>query len=236
MTVCQFETHITEPRTWLNLPEPDPALAPGLLEWFERHGRHFVWREELSPFHLLCAEVMLQRTRAKQVEPVLMEFRSRYATPNDVIDAGRDAVGSIFARLGLAWRGEQFWRLQEELVRRHAGGVPRDDASLRALPGVGDYVSAAVRVFAFGERLTVLDSNVLRILGRYFGIEFPDHARRSRRVQNWANSLAPTDPVQIKRYNWALIDLGAMVCTPQAPSHAICPITSGCRYAGASCE
>jgi A/G-specific adenine glycosylase len=96
---------------------------------------------------------------------------------------------------------------------------------------VGAYVSAAVRVFAFNERLTVLDSNVLRILGRYFGVHFPDHARRSARVQAWAKSLAPAAGEPCKRFNWALIDLGASVCLPQSPKCAVCPLNRYCREA-----
>lgn len=174
---------------------------------------------------------MLQRTHARQVEPVFEEFRRRFAGPQHVIEAGRDTVDHLFQQLGLLWRAELFWRLQQTLVTQYGGSVPREDAALRSLPGVGAYVSAAVRTFAFGERHTVLDSNVLRILGRYFGVDFPDHARRSRRVQRWADELAPSDPESCRRYNWALIDLGAMICTPDTPAHDACPIAVGCWYA-----
>lgn len=171
---------------------------------------------------------MLQRTHAVQVEPVFREFCARFASPSDVLRAGRRVVDGTFRRLGLLWRADQFWKLQTALVRDHGGEVPRSYHELCMLPGVGEYVSTAVLVFGFGERLTVLDSNVLRILGRYFGIEFPDHARRSGRVRRWANLLAPADPEACRRYNWALIDLGALVCTSQVPRHDACPIRDGC--------
>lgn len=216
---------------WRNLPDPDPTIAPRLIEWFDNNGRSFPWRRPISAYHLLSVELMLQRTHADQVRPVFEGFCEKFASPRDVLSAGRGVVDAMFRRLGLLWRAEMFWKLQIALVQDHAGEIPRSDRELRSLPGVGDYVATAVRVFAFGERLTVLDSNVLRILGRYFGITFPDHARRSRRVRSWADRLAPEDPDACRRYNWALIDLGALICTPRTPRHFSCPIRVGCRLA-----
>lgn len=221
---------MTRPHPWKDLPRPDPSITTNLLEWFEENGRRFAWRATEDPFQVLSAELMLQRTRADQVEPVYREFCTRFSSPRDVIDAGPKAVQELFGRLGLLWRAEYFWQLQQQLVSEHGGKVPREYDRLIELPGVGQYAASAVRVFAHGERHTVVDSNVLRLFGRYYGIEFPDHARRSPRVHAWATEHAPEEHNRIRAFNWALIDFAATVCTPRAPGCDSCPFRRGCWY------
>lgn len=219
------------PFSWKNLPPADYTFTNRLLSWFDKHGRSFPWRSSRNPYHILAVEIMLQRTRADQVAPVYSNFVSKYDGPEDLLRAGRDAVMHIFERLGLRWRGQLFWDLQHALIARHNGVVPQDQKALLALPGVGPYVSTAVRVFAFGESATVIDSNVLRVLGRYFGISFPDQARRSPRVIAWAGQMAPQDSEQSRRFNWALIDHGATICIPGDPRCYECPLRGQCWYA-----
>lgn len=221
---------MTRPHSWEDLPGPDPSITTNLLGWFEENGRRFAWRETEDPFHVLGAELMLQRTRADQVEPVYREFCTRFSTPQDVIDAGPEVVKGLFGRLGLLWRVEYFWKLQKELAREHGGTVPEEYDLLTDLPGVGQYAASAVRVFAHGERHTVVDSNVLRLFGRYYGIEFPDHARRSPRVHHWATEHAPEADDRIREFNWALIDFAATICTPRSPDCDSCPLRRGCWY------
>lgn len=179
----------------------------------------------------LCTEIFLQRTRADQVVPVFEEFQGLCREPSDVIEQGRDWVEGLFERLGLRWRAEHFWSFQETLIGEHGGKVPSRMNQLLDLPGVGRYSATATRVFAFGEPETVLDSNTLRIFGRYFGIEFPDHARRSPRVARWASEFAPEAGDCARRFNWGLIDFGAEVCTPSSPRCDNCPLYRECWYA-----
>lgn len=218
-------------KSWRDLPPPDATIAPRLLRWFKLHGRPFPWRETTTPYHLLVAEIMLQRTRAAQVVPVFLNFTRTYPKPANFVRRGPGAAREVFQSLGLLWRADQFWNLHRVLLEKYGGVIPRDPAELHSLPGVGDYVAAALRVFAFGEILTILDSNVLRILGRYFGISFPDHARRSGRVQAWATQLAPNDPGDCRPFNWALIDHGASICLATRPRLIECPILQGCIFA-----
>lgn len=219
-------------RDWRDLPRPDPHLASELCRWWSKHGRSFLWRHTSDPFRILCTEIMLQRTRAAQVEDVYRDEVRGWTGPSSVLKLGRKGVDQLFARLGLQWRARYFWDLQRTLQEKFADRVPRDWKKLRSLPGVGEYVATAVLVFAFGERRTVVDSNVLRILGRYYGIEFPDHARRSKRVLEWATLHAPDGSDECRTFNWALIDLGATVCTPSNPMHSACPIRQECWLSG----
>lgn len=219
------------PVEWKALPEPDAQLPEELLGWFEEHGREFAWRKSRDPFHLLCVELMLQRTRASQVEPVFQRFMEQFSTPEDLLGAGRKTVDEIFAGLGLRWRAEYFWELQHTLVERFNGEVPEPAEELLDLPGVGRYAATAVRVFAFGHSETVLDSNVLRVMGRFYGIDFPDHARRSPRVADWARRMCPPGEEAARRWNWALIDYGATMCSPNAPRCSASPLCARCWHA-----
>lgn len=216
--------------SWLDLPEPDTNVSDQVIAWFKSNGREFPWRRTRDPWMTLCAELMLQRTRATQVEPVYREFAGSYSGPEDVVKAGLDKVEEIFGRLGLRWRAEYFYSLQEQLVECYNGEVPTREDELRSLPGVGQYGASAVRVFAYGEQETVLDSNVLRIMGRFYGIAFPDHARRSQRVKRWLSQMAPESPSEARSFNWGLIDLGAEVCKPHDPDCVDCPIRGNCWY------
>lgn len=221
-------------QNWRDLPPPDSRLTPRLCRWFNEHGRSFLWRQTTNPFLILCTEIMLQRTRASQVEEVYRDQISEWTGPDSVRRLGWEGVKRLFDRLGLRWRARYFWELQRALNEQCGGEVPRNWEQLRSLPGVGEYAATAVLVFAFGERRTVVDANVLRIFSRYYGIEFPDHARRSRRVLEWASLHAPRKGEECRRFNWALIDLGAAACTPSNPLHAGCPIREGCWVARAA--
>ncbi|MGA7306259.1 MAG: hypothetical protein WBW88_15385 [Rhodothermales bacterium] len=215
------------------LPSPDTGrqLATRLLRWFEKNGRDYPWRRTRNAFHVLSAELMLQRTRADQVEPVWVEFSARFGSPNELLEAGRDAVNGLYSRLGLHWRAAQFWGLCRELVVRYGGEVPSDRERLMRLPGVGQYAAGMTLTTAFRRPTGVADSNILRVYGRYFDLQFSDADRRKKAVLAWAQSLLPSEPDDASRYLLALVDLGALICTPRHPGCNRCPLRHDCAYA-----
>lgn len=217
-------------RSWKNLPPPDPELTDAIVAWYREHGRGFSWRPVRDPWLILCVELMLQRTRASQVEPVFDEFAARYSEPAEVVAAGLDATEEIFKQLGLRWRAEYFFDLQRQLAEKFDSQVPQEEDVLLSLPGVGRYAASAVRVFAFGMCETVVDSNVLRVVGRYFGIDFPDHARRSPRVGDWLSAMAPREPEVAREFNWGLIDFATSVCRPADPACSECLLQKRCWF------
>jgi A/G-specific adenine glycosylase len=215
----------------MNLPEPDPALQDRLARWEREHGRTYPWRESSSPFHVLTAEIFLQRTRADQVQPVYESFVREIETPAEVLISGRETVDEWFGALGLRWRAEHYWNLCRELVTAYDGEVPAEQHLLLELPGVGQYVCGAVRTYAFDQPTGVIDSNILRVYGRYYGLTFKDSDRRASAVLAWVQDHMPDDPALAKLFSLGLLDLGAAVCKPRNPTCSTCPIQSGCDFA-----
>jgi len=199
-----------------------------ILSWFDKNRRSFPWRTRTDPYQILIAEIMLQRTKADQVEPVYMDFIRRFPDVRKLNRATRKEIGEYFAQLGLFWRTELVKRLARELVERFDGKVPEDRDELLSLPAVGDYIADAVLSFAYGRDVAVVDSNVCRVLGRVFGLTAKGEARRDRRFRSLAQEIVPSG--RAGEFNWAMIDFAAVVCTPRNPKHGTCPVNNFGTY------
>lgn len=199
-----------------------------LLDWYEEEGRAFPWRETENPYEILIAELMLQKTSASQVLPVYRGMIDSYPTPDDLSVADVDDIAEEIYSLGLQnTRAERLRELGRELVENHSGRVPRDKDFLMELPGVGEYISDAVLVMAFGEERAMIDVNVGRVLGRaFFGEE--DYSPGSERIERKAEELLPSG--EVREFDLSLIDLGALVCRPENPSCGECPLSRICEY------
>lgn len=215
------------------LPNPDAAIGRTLIEWERRSGRQYPWRRTTQPFHVLSAEIFLQRTKADQVVGVFEDLTTTALGPADVLDLGRPRVDDWFAALGLRWRADHYWNLCRELVAEYDGEVPADRDALMSLPGVGQYAAGSTLTYAFGKPTGVVDSNILRVYSRYYGIEFSDSDRRKRSVHEWVDSHLPEDSEEARLYSLGLIDLGALICTLRTPDCENCPLVATCAYAAA---
>jgi A/G-specific adenine glycosylase len=169
---------------------------------------------------------MLRRTRAAQVAPVFQAFIHKFPTASDLFQADPVEVTESVASLGLSWRLAQFHALANDLVAKFDGRVPCDRAELASLTGVSDYVADAVLVFACNKPRSVIDANVARVITRYFGLREHAEARRDRIVRELADELLhkrnPRD------YNFAMLDLAALVCRARNPLHEECPLRRTC--------
>jgi len=172
-------------------------------------------------------EFMLRRTRADQVVPVYLKVTGRYGSPQDVISEVEAQTLALLAPLGLHWRIHQFRSLCSALVESHGGRVPTAFQDLIRLPGVGPYVAAAVRTFAFGRSEPLVDTNILRVLSRYFGVGLTDSQRRAKGTLVAVSQLAPSR--EVPAFWWALIDLAAGVCKQRSPLHDACPLAATCQ-------
>ena len=199
-----------------------------LLGWWKTNSRSYPWRNTRDPYKILVAEVLLHRTRADQVSPVYRAFLSRFPDLNVLAVATADEVHAVLRPLGLRWRVDLMIRMAEELISRYDGLVPEATEELLALPGVGPYISGAVRSFAFEKSEPILDTNTVRIAARLFCIAANDSSRRSARFRSILGTLV--DPHNPREFNLALIDHGALVCTSRNPRCGICPVSHRCCY------
>lgn len=208
--------------------EPATYFRGRILEWFWQHGRDFPWRHTRDPYAILIAEIMLRRTQARQVVPVYEEFLRRYPSPDVLAIAGEGDVAELVRPLGMTWRVPAFRLVAQALVERHACTMPRDRDVLLSLPGVGEYVADAVRSFAFGEWTPVLDTNTVRVTGRYFGFPISDSSRRNASVRKEVARLVDhTDP---RSSNAALLDFAAVICRAGRPFCERCPVAALCDW------
>ncbi|WP_376794437.1 DNA-binding protein [Thermogemmatispora sp.] len=205
------------------------TFRQALLSWGEEHFRSFPWRQTPDPYRILMAEIMLHRTQALQVVPVYETFIKRYPTVASLAQANREELHQILYSLGLRWRIDLIQGMAQELMSRFGGQIPREKAVLLSLPGVSDYIASAVRCFAWNLPEPLIDTNVVRIIGRLFGLETRDSSRRSRLFKYLATILV--DSEQPCRYTYALLDLADQICLKKRlPLCRECPVRVHCTY------
>lgn len=199
-----------------------------LLTWGRAHRRAFPWRDTDDPYRILIAELMLRRTQALQVTPVYEAFLRRFPTISALATAPEADVAAALYPLGLAWRVANFTGLARKLSAEHSSTIPRDRDQLLALPGVGDYVASAVRCLAFSEPDPLIDTNTVRVAGRYLGFLTHAESRRNPAVRAAVASLF--DPDHPRDSALALLDFAHFICRARRPRCADCPVASHCLW------
>lgn len=226
----------------MSLPHPFPPHTPltprdaafagaALLEWYDRHKRTLPWREgaDADPYRVWLSEVMLQQTTVAAVRPYFEAFVARWPTVEALAAADDGELMAAWAGLGYYARARNLLACAREVAAR--GGFPRTAAGLRALPGVGEYTSAAIAAIAFGERAVVVDGNVERVVARLTALPVPPKQAK-RDVAAAVGAMLPAE--RPGDFAQAMMDLGATVCTPKSPACGVCPVRTVC--AGAGCD
>jgi A/G-specific adenine glycosylase len=172
--------------------------------------------------------MMLRRTNAAQVVSTYVDITKRYRNAKQLASAPRREVLAQLEPLGLAWRARNIRKMAEVLIKRFGGKVPSSYDSLKELPGVGDYVASAVACFAFGQTRTIVDTNTVRIIGRYFGFRTNPESRRRNAVKQII--FAVTSQRNTKEFNWAFLDFAALICKAIDPDCLHCPLRSRCAF------
>ncbi|WP_437683291.1 A/G-specific adenine glycosylase [Sorangium sp. So ce131] len=221
--------------------ERDRDVAAALAAWFDRAARDLPWRRTRDPYAIWLSEVMLQQTRVETVIPYYERFLARYPTVFALAAAEIDDVLSLWSGLGYYRRARVLHLAAREVAARHDGALPRDVAALRALPGVGAYTAGAIASIAYEQPVPLVDGNVARVLSRIEGIDDDIRsAAGTRKLWSTAERLvrAAAGSVQPGRFNQALMELGATVCTPRNPRCEACPVLGSCdaRAAGREAE
>ncbi len=205
---------------------PLDQFHESLRAWDAKYRPIYPWRTTDNPFHIMMAELMLRRTQARQVVKVYQDFVVRYPDARALALAPAEEVARSLFSLGLAWRVPAFQQIARALLAQYEGVVPSSYDALVALPGIGDYVASAVCCFAFNQAIIIVDTNTVRVAGRLFGV--PTHAESRRRKPVRALLQALLDSVDPKSYNYAMLDLAALLCTPTNPNCSACPLLSYC--------
>jgi A/G-specific adenine glycosylase len=201
-------------------------LRRRLLAWYARNRRRLPWRETRDPYRIWVSEVMLQQTQVRTALPYYRHFLERLPTLRALARADLGEVLKLWEGLGYYARARNLHRAAGILV---AGGgrIPDRWEDFRALPGVGSYIAAAVLSMAFDRPHAVVDGNVKRVLARLLAIAAPINRAASHKVFQ-----ATADRLLARRrpgdFNQALMELGALVCTPAAPGCAVCPLNGRC--------
>jgi A/G-specific adenine glycosylase len=204
------------------------ALARPLLRWYDRSKRDLPWRREPSPYRTLVSEFMLQQTVVATVEPYFARFLARFPDVTALAAATDDDVTSLWSGLGYYARARNLRRAAAAVVADHGGAIPSSEAALRELPGIGPYTAAAVAAIAFDARAFALDGNTMRVLARLAGERRPVDLPATRAALH-ARGLGEVPRRRAGDFNQAMMELGALVCTPRSPRCEVCPLAGACR-------
>ena len=201
-------------------------LRETLLRWFRANRRRLPFRESpADPWRVWISEVMLQQTRVEAMLPRYRAFLARFPDPAALAAASEDEVLAAWSGLGYYARARALHRA----ARKLEGRIPETAAALREFPGVGEYTAAAIASIAFGEPVAAVDGNARRVLARLFAVEgAPGQAPFEQKIRRLADHLM--DRARSPgAWNQALMEFGALVCTPAAPRCGACPMSGGCR-------
>jgi A/G-specific adenine glycosylase len=209
--------------------EERQRVQRSLLTWGRRHFQQYPWRHEPSGWLTLVAEVLLQRTQARQVVAIYDAFRHRFPTVADVVSAPDGELERVLFPLGLHSRAEVVRAIARESIR-HGGSPPEDMQQLLAIRGVGAYTASAWLSLHRQQRASILDANIFRWLGRMTGRPYSRDPRRVRWVRELIDMMTP--PRAFAAFNYALLDFTMLVCVPRMPKCRACPIKSNCAFAG----
>lgn len=221
-------------------------FANTIISWFRENGRALPWRETRDPYAIWLSEIILQQTRIAQGWEYWERFMAQYPTVEDLAAAHEDEVLKLWQGLGYYSRARNLHTAAKQIVA--LGHFPDTLEGIKQLKGVGDYTAAAIGSFAFDIPAAVVDGNVYRVLARYFGIDTPINSTQGKKeFAALAQSLLPSSKASVSlssfspasdfqsslslvaAYNQAMMDFGAIQCTPQSPKCLLCPLAETCE-------
>jgi A/G-specific adenine glycosylase len=200
-------------------------IRRALLRWYRAHRRELPWRKTRDPYAIWVSEIMLQQTRVVAVIEYYERFMQLFPTVAELAAAREESVLAAWSGLGYYRRARSLHAAARKIVDELDGRVPSTSATLRELPGIGRYTSAAIASIAYDEPIAVVDGNVERVLHRLDGVE-----RNGDFV--WTRAQELLAPRAAGDWNQAMMELGATICTPAAPTCEACPVQTWCKLPG----
>jgi A/G-specific adenine glycosylase len=202
-------------------------LRGRLLAWYDANRRDLPWRRSRDPYAIWISETMLQQTRVETVIPYYERFLARFPDVQTLADAPQEDVYSHWAGLGYYSRARNLHAAARAVSDDFGGQLPKDADSLRSLPGIGRYTAGAVASIAFDRPEAIVDGNVKRVLARLLGIR-EDVGSKDVAARIWEEAARLADGERPGDLNQALMELGALVCTPRSPSCSDCTVRRSC--------
>ena len=198
-----------------------------LVTWYLEKKRDLPWRNTKNPYKIWLSEIILQQTRVAQGLPYYYKFIENFPTVHALANAEEQEVLRLWQGLGYYSRARNLHAAAKYVVNELEGKFPENYTELKKLKGVGDYTAAAIASFAFGEKVAVVDGNVYRVLARLFGIDIDINSTKGKKNFNeLANELIPSQNPDM--HNQAMMEFGALQCTPANPDCMFCPFTTEC--------
>ena len=207
----------------------DPKIVrQRLLDWYASHQRRLPWRETSDPYSIWVSEVMLQQTQVATAIPYYLRFMASFPTPRHLAEADIQDVLKQWEGLGYYSRARNLHRAAGLVTAHYGGRIPADPAAFQSLPGVGDYIAAAVLSIAFGQVLPVVDGNVKRVLARLLEMDTPVNRSGVHKIfrEPAKTLICPQHPAD---FNQAIMELGALICRPTNPACHKCPLADLCQ-------
>lgn len=204
------------------------AFAEKLIAWQQAHGRHDLpWQQTRDPYAVWVSEIMLQQTQVSAVIGYYDRFMQRFPTIASLAEAEQDEVMRYWSGLGYYSRARNLHHAAQTIMREHSGNFPTDFDTIQTLKGIGRSTAAAISVFAFNQRQTILDGNVKRVLARLYAIDgWPGLPDVEKRLWQLAETLLPEQG--LPAYVQGLMDFGATLCTRSKPRCTDCPMQGQC--------
>ncbi|MHA1569502.1 MAG: A/G-specific adenine glycosylase [Alphaproteobacteria bacterium] len=203
-------------------------IQTAIIDWFAGAKRDLPWRNRPTPYRVWVAEIMAQQTQLQTVVPYFARFIKRFPTVAALAAAPIDDVLALWSGLGYYRRARDLHHAAQILMEQHGGKLPRETETLMRLPGIGRYTAGAIASIAYRQPTPVLDGNVIRVLARLFDVaDDTNKAATRNRLWELAALLVPADDP--RAFNEGLMELGALICTPQSPDCPMCPVVKHCQ-------
>ena len=204
------------------------SFRNALLAWFRQFQRDLPWRKTKDPYRIWLSEIMLQQTRVAAVIPYYQRFLERFPDIGSLAEAPEEEVLRLWSGLGYYSRARNLQKAARQIIGEFGGKFPRTRERILSLAGIGEYTASAIASIAFEEASAVLDGNVARVLSRLGAIRGDlREPKKWQALQAEADRLLAADAPG--DWNQAMMELGAMVCTPRAPQCLLCPVAANCE-------
>ncbi len=202
------------------------SVPEKLTAWFIAHQRILPFRENKDPYRIWVSEIMLQQTQVDTVLPYYNRFLETFPTVFHLAEGNEDQVFKLWEGLGYYSRAKNLFKCAQELVKHHHGVFPSDHTAALRLPGIGPYTAGAVLSIAYDQKVPAVDGNVMRVISRLFALDEDIANPKTRKlIESMVLDLIPENAGD---FNQGLMELGALICTPQNPKCAQCPLREEC--------